>query len=307
VNGNGRRHRRIWLCIALAIVAVVAIAIAVPIAVIKHKHNHSAAGQTGSSTAKNAAVTGGDGSTVTTANGTTFTYKNSFGGFWVDDPENPWNNSAQCNSWTKPLTEKWDFVNDKIYGVNLGGWFVLEPFITPAFYQKYNGSVDEWSLSVMMANDTSPGGGLDQIEQHYATFMDETDIARIAGAGLNWVRVPIPFWAIDVWNDEPFLAKKAWPYIVQLLKWCRKYGLRVNLDLHTIPGSQNGYNHSGRLGNIGWMYGIMGVANAQRSLDYIRTIAEFISQPEYVNIVQIFSPVNEALLGDIGIDSLSRL
>jgi glucan 1,3-beta-glucosidase len=54
------------------------------------------------------------------------------------------------------------------------------------------------------------------------------------------------------------------------------------------------------------MYGIMGIANAQRSLDYIRAIAEFISQPEYVNLVQIFSPVNEALLGDIGIDSLSR-
>lgn len=29
-------------------------------------------------------------------------------------------------------------------------------------------------------------------------------------------------------------------YILRLLSWCRKYGLRVNLDLHTIPGSQNG-------------------------------------------------------------------
>jgi glucan 1,3-beta-glucosidase len=94
---------------------------------------------------------------------------------------------------------------------------------------------------------------------------------------------------------------------VQLLGWCRKYGIRVNLDLHTIPGSQNGYNHSGKLGQVNWMYGIMGLANAQRSLDYIRTIAEFISQPQYVNVVPIFSIVNEALLGDIGIDSLSRL
>jgi hypothetical protein len=29
-------------------------------------------------------------------------------------------------------------------------------------------------------------------------------------------------------------------YIVRLLGWARKYGLRVNLDLHTAPGSQNG-------------------------------------------------------------------
>lgn len=29
-------------------------------------------------------------------------------------------------------------------------------------------------------------------------------------------------------------------YIVRLFGWCRKYGIRVYLDLHTIPGSQNG-------------------------------------------------------------------
>jgi hypothetical protein len=29
-------------------------------------------------------------------------------------------------------------------------------------------------------------------------------------------------------------------YIVRLFGWARKYGIRVNLDLHTIPGSQNG-------------------------------------------------------------------
>lgn len=63
-----------------------------------------------------------------------------------------------------------------------------------------------------------------------------------------------------------------------MLSWCRKYGIRVNLDLHTVPGSQNGYNHSGKLGQVNFMNGIMGYANAQRTLDYIRTITEFISQ-----------------------------
>lgn len=37
----------------------------------------------------------------------------------------------------------------------------------------------------------------------------------------------------------------------------------------------------------------MGVANAQRTLDYIRIITEFISQPEWVNVVPIFSVMNE--------------
>lgn len=54
--------------------------------------------------------------------------------------------------------------------VNLGGLFVLEPFISPALFQKYPGSVDEWTLSEMMAADTA-GGGLNQLEEHYKTFI----------------------------------------------------------------------------------------------------------------------------------------
>lgn len=93
--------------------------------------------------------------------------------------------------------------------VNLGGLFVLEPFISPALYQKYPGAVDEWTLSTLMAQDTA-SGGLQQIEDHYATFVTEEDIAEIAGAGLNWIRLPIPFWAIETWPGEPFLAKTSW-------------------------------------------------------------------------------------------------
>ncbi|KAJ7749874.1 hypothetical protein B0H14DRAFT_2982592, partial [Mycena olivaceomarginata] len=60
--------------------------------------------------------------------------------------------------------------------------------------------------------------------------------------------------------------------------------IRVNLDLHTAPGSQNGYNHSGKLETISFLNGPMGFANAQRMLDYIRIIVEFISQPEYKDL-----------------------
>lgn len=54
-----------------------------------------------------------------------------------------------------------------------------------------------------------------------------------------------------------------------------------------------GYNHSGKLGEINFLNGPMGLANAQRMLDYIRVIAEFISQPEYANVVGMFGIVNE--------------
>jgi len=56
------------------------------------------------------------------------------------------------------------------FSVNLGGWFVLEPFITPALFQKYPTANDEWSISTLMAADTA-SGGLNQLEEHYKTFI----------------------------------------------------------------------------------------------------------------------------------------
>ena len=56
--------------------------------------------------------------------------------------------------------------------VNIGGWFVLEPFTSPALFQRYAaaGAVDEWTISTLMAADTA-NGGLGQLENHYDTFI----------------------------------------------------------------------------------------------------------------------------------------
>jgi glucan 1,3-beta-glucosidase len=258
-------------------------------------------------------LTGEDGSVIVMENGASFVYNNSFGGYWLASASNPFLDGAKPNSWTPALNESWTWGQDRVYGVNLGGWFVLEPFITPALFQAYPSAPDEWTLATLMRAD----GTLEAtMEAHYDTFITEQDIAQIAGAGLNWVRVPIPFWAISTWADvgvdatgapvaEPFLEGVGWKYIVRLFGWARKYGIRVNLDLHTAPGSQNGYNHSGKLGQINFLNGPMGFANAQRMLDYIRVITEFITQPEYANLIPMFGIVNEAFLPDIGRDVLT--
>jgi glucan 1,3-beta-glucosidase len=51
----------------------------------------------------------------------------------------------------------------------------------------------------------------------------------------------------------------------------------------------------------------MGIANAQRALQYIRVITEFISQPEYKNLVAMFCIMNEPLQSTIGKDALISL
>ncbi|CAL1711948.1 unnamed protein product [Somion occarium] len=298
-----------WLASSAALVAIIlAVILPVYFVVIKPNQNLTASGG-----GKTNAVTGGDGSTITKDDGSTFVYRNQFGGFWVSDPENPFLDNAQPNSWTPPLNTSWRWGVDRVNGVNLGGLFVLEPFISPALYQPFNGSaMDEWTLSTLLGDQLQS-----TLEEHYQTFITEEDIAQIAGAGLNWIRLPVPFWAIETWSNvgtdattgatvsEPFLEKVCWKYILRVLGWARKYGLRVNLDLHSVPGSQNGYNHSGKGGKPNFLNGVMGVANAQRTLDYIRTFAQFISQPEYEHVVPMFGIVNEALVQVIGQDQIT--
>ena len=69
----------------------------------------------------------------------------------------------------------------------------------------------------------------------------------------------------------------------------------------------SGYNHSGQYGQINFLRGIMGLANAQRALNYIRVITEFISQPEWKNVVTFLGILNEPIMPMIGVNQLRSL
>jgi glucan 1,3-beta-glucosidase len=114
------------------------------------------------------------------------------------------------------------------------------------------------------------------IEEHYSTFIvsleasatprltyllqTEKDFAQMAAAGLNWIRLPIPYWFIETQEGEPFLEGVGWKYVLKAFEWCRKYGLRIELDIHALPGSQNGQNHSGFVGGMNWLGGEWNIA-----------------------------------------------
>ncbi|KAG2041441.1 hypothetical protein BDR03DRAFT_722142 [Suillus americanus] len=125
--------------ILAAVIVLIAVVVPIYFVVIKPKSsssNNSAvspsnptATSTSSGQPSSAVVTGGNGSTITMEDGTTFTYLNPFGGTWHWDPEDPFNNNAQAQSWTPPINQTFSFGTDKIFGVNLGGWLTTEPFM----------------------------------------------------------------------------------------------------------------------------------------------------------------------------------
>ncbi|KAJ6608605.1 glycoside hydrolase superfamily [Mycena sp. CBHHK59/15] len=311
------RRKPILIIVGLVLLVVVVVGVVLALTVFKSKSSNSTSTDaanasstaspsqsSGASNTKVAIVTGTDGSTVTGTDGSTFTYSNSFGGNWYWDPTDPYNNGARPQSWSPALNETFNFGTDRIRGVNLGGWLVTEP-VRPLSSSPIITVVDEWTLVQAMTADTA-NGGISQLEDHYKTFITEQDFMQIAAAGLNFVRIPIGYWAIEVLDGESFLPKTSWTYFLKAVEWARKYGLRINLDLHALPGSQNGWNHSGRLGSYNVLFGPMGIANAQRSLNYIRTIAEFISQPQYKDVIPMFGITNEPQGNAIGIDVLQR-
>lgn len=201
-----------------------------------------------------------------------------------------WDNSKQANSNVPPLSKPWgSYSNQPFRGVSIGGWLALEPFITPSLFQVDSSLKDEYTLCKLLG----PKKAAATLEKHYATFMTEDDFKSIAAAGLDHIRIPFSYWAVKTFDDDPYVFGVSWRYLLRGIEWARKYGLRVKLDLHGVPGSQNGWNHSGRDGKINWITGPDGSANAQRTLDIHDQLSKFFAQDRYKNIVAFYGLVNE--------------
>jgi glucan 1,3-beta-glucosidase len=117
---KSKRKGIMWTLLALLLLlAIAAVVIPVYFFVLK-KDNNGTRGSSGShnSTGNNSRqqTWGGDGSTVTKEDGTTFIYNNTFNGYWVYDSENPLNNSARAQDYSPPLNEAWKWGEDVIYG-----------------------------------------------------------------------------------------------------------------------------------------------------------------------------------------------
>ncbi|KAI1770400.1 glycoside hydrolase family 5 protein [Hypoxylon cercidicola] len=203
-----------------------------------------------------------------------------------------WDDSTSANDKVPALNEDWGKYSDRpARGVNLGGWLSLEPFITPSLfnYDSKLNIVDEYTLCQHLGPKTAAS----TLEKHYATFVTEQTFQEIQAAGLDHVRIPYSYWAVQTYDDDPYVFRISWRYLLRAIEWARKYGLRVNLDLHALPGSQNGWNHSGRLGLVNWLNGTDGDLNAQRSLDVHDRLSKFFAQDRYKNIITFYGLANE--------------
>jgi glucan 1,3-beta-glucosidase len=215
-----------------------------------------------------------------------------------------YNDDVAPNSNAPKISAKWGaYTSRPARGVNLGGWLSIEPFITPSLFNSYSsadGIIDEWTLTTKLGATAAAS----TLEKHYATFVTEQTFADIAAAGLDHVRIPFSYWAVITYDDDPYVFRTSWRYLLRGIEWARKHGLRINLDLHALPGSQNGWNHSGRQGTIGWLNGTNGNLNAQRSIEIHDRLSKFFAQDRYKNIISFYGLANEPRMTSLNVTAV---
>jgi glucan 1,3-beta-glucosidase len=126
--------------------------------------------------------------------------------------------------------------------VNLGGWLVLEKWLTPSVFAG-TGAADEYSLCRALG-----AAAAERINTHRRSFITEQDFAWLHQHGIDAVRLPVGYWVFG--GEAPFVA--AIDYVDWAMQTAAQHDITVLLDLHAAPGSQNGWDHSGRSGQIGW-------------------------------------------------------
>jgi glucan 1,3-beta-glucosidase len=124
-----------------------------------------------------------------------------------------------------------------VRGVNIGGWLVLEPWITPSIFQQFSETtiVDEFTLCQYAPNAQQI------LQSHWSSWTGLGDFQKIAGAGFNTVRIPIGYWAFQKYEWDPYIMG-AQDYLDQAIGWARLTGLQVVIDLH---GETSRLKHAG--------------------------------------------------------------
>ena len=177
-----------------------------------------------------------------------------FGGNGADEDER-----YQC---PKPQSDEKKLNDFHVRGTNLGGWLVLEPWITPSIFYQFLGASDKWG------DDAPSKVGFDsytfctalgdeeanrQLQQHWNTWVTEKEIKELADAGVDTLRIPIADWMFVEY--EPFVG--CWDGSIdqlnRVLDLMGKYNMKALLDVHCMRDSQNGLDNSGDTKYYRWL------------------------------------------------------
>ncbi|KAL3830459.1 hypothetical protein ACJIZ3_019261 [Penstemon smallii] len=179
----------------------------------------------------------------------------------------------------------------------------------------YLGSLNDWgdedpSVFVMhivkglqgeyqLTNGYGPNLAPEILTNHWNTYIVEEDFKFMSENGLNAVRIPVGWWIkYDPSPPKPFVGGSL-EALNNGFTWAFKYNMKVILDLHAVPGSQNGNHHSGsRDGFIEW-----GDSRINETVSVIDFLAQRYGQHPSLGAIEL---MNEPLAPGVSLDSLKK-
>lgn len=135
-------------------------------------------------------------------------------------------------------------------GINLGGLFLIEPWILGIDKTDEPPIEDEWTLRNTLISRFGDAKCRQLLDAFYDVFIQDDDLAYLQGLGINTIRLPINYRLLQN-EDGSWVKDKAgkidFGKIDNIVLACKNRGIYVLLDLHGAPGSQSKERHSGRV------------------------------------------------------------
>lgn len=200
----------------------------------------------------------------------------------------------------------YDHAAEPVRGVNIGGWLVLEPYITPSLFEAFRTNdynddgipVDEYHYWQWLGQDEA----MNRLANHWETFYTADDFADIAAAGFNLVRIPVGYWAFETLESDPYASGWQQIYLDKAIGWARDNGLKVWVDLHGAAGSQNGFDNSGLRDTITFLED----ENLQVTTSALNKMLTKYSADEFSDVVIGLELINEPLGPSIDMDKYKQ-
>ena len=140
-------------------------------------------------------------------------------------------------------TEGQDIVDEngeKVFlkGVGLGNWLLPEGYMWKFGAEGDRPRRIEKIVSDLIGKEKANKFWLD-FRRYYIT---EADIKRIGEVGFNSVRPALNARRFLSEGEDACYVDEGFELLDNLIKWCRKYGIYVIIDMHGAPGGQTGTN-----------------------------------------------------------------
>lgn len=177
-----------------------------------------------------------------------------------------------------------------IKGVNLGNWLVLEEWMSPYLFEG-TAAKDEVSLAQMLPAEDYK----ERMTAHREEYITERDFMMIAAEGFNAVRIPIPYYIFG--DREPFVG--CIEFLDHAFDWAEKYGIKILIDMHMVPGSQNGFDNGGFSGVCKW-------AGQPEEVEYVIEVLEKLARRYgWREALLGIEPVNEPMVSEMSWEQMN--